>query len=312
MNISWRETRSSASVAPAKHPRHLVLYRKTRRRKRKRKNTSERSRETANTVFAPTPPKPTSLGALYGSLSWYTHRYFHYLLVSCGQLSYHSSQTLVEIFSSHSDIHRVITLIGADNEAGPRLRARWEGRQRGRSQLTGAAQVDVGGRKRGCERHPPVGFSDGREVSYGFMILDTSRPESSVTWNGQPEQSARHAEQDQGQTVEFVPVWHWSCSSKMQLMEMGTKKKALIWQKKKKKVLTLKVVFEKGKLYIVCQTKEFGKLITLCIEIAKIDQNAMEDVCLLLHSTTHWKAFISTHHARDEIETLETWLFKTI
>lgn len=170
----------------------------------KQRNGEHRVRPTASKTYQ-------SWGSLWLSLSHGTYSYIFYLLVCWAAFLSFLSNTCRDL-SSHSNIHRVMILIGVDNEAGPRLRARWEVRRRGRSQLTRAEQVHVGNESEAAHDTRRFDFFlDGWEVSYCFTTFETSRPDSSVTWKGQPERSVRHTEQETRTDCRFISVSVWNC-----------------------------------------------------------------------------------------------------
>lgn len=69
-------------------------------------------------------------------------------------------------------------------------------------------EVDHSWRERSRSMTPAglIFFLDGWGVSYCFTTFDTSRPDSSVTWKGQPERSVRHTEQETRTDCRFISV----------------------------------------------------------------------------------------------------------
>lgn len=85
VNISWRETGSGTSVTPAKHPRHLDSFWKTRRlKKRKKKKTPESEAEKRWILGSPCrlQSRPV-LGLVMALACGHTHTVYIYVLLTC-------------------------------------------------------------------------------------------------------------------------------------------------------------------------------------------------------------------------------------
>lgn len=92
---------------------------------KKKKKTPESEAEKRQTPCSPYRLQNLPVLGLFValSLSHGTYSYIFYLLVCWAAFLSFLSNTCRDL-SSHSNIHRVMILIGVDNEAGPRLRAR--------------------------------------------------------------------------------------------------------------------------------------------------------------------------------------------